>query len=382
MRVLRIASFVGNIGDLFSHSGQEYVLREIFGSQIEYTDVEVRRSYSNYKGADKFRFDSEFAAYASKFDLVQIGGGNFLEPFKDSPLGVRLPLSWEFLSEVSAPMIFTSMGLTPWGDSREGPTQVFRELMVRLSSIPNLSIALRNDGSRDWLKTSSDLKINAIPEVLDSGFFVYESGLLRSSRQRILQTKSNPYFIVNLAEDQLRSSAAGSEAEYQLRCVEISRLIHELAEREGLDIVFTPHIPQDLTAISNVIQLLPDFFRRERVGICQFSADTIGAEIALSAYEGAKFTVGMRFHANIASLSLGVPCLPLVALNRLDFMLESVGHEGPKIDLRRGEEATVSDIGRASASDFIRFVERWSPLDLGEAKKITLHQYRKFIDCA
>lgn len=59
MKILHIASFVGNVGDNMSHIGLRRVLDDMFKNyQIDI--LEIRKFYMNYAGADKHSFDNRF----------------------------------------------------------------------------------------------------------------------------------------------------------------------------------------------------------------------------------------------------------------------------------------------------------------------------------
>lgn len=52
MKILHVASFVGNIGDNASHQGLEGILKEYFNN-YDITRLEIRKFYKNYNRVDK-----------------------------------------------------------------------------------------------------------------------------------------------------------------------------------------------------------------------------------------------------------------------------------------------------------------------------------------
>lgn len=49
MKILQVASFDGNVGDIFNHYGFRYKLSNLFADNelIEYKDIEMRMFYNN-----------------------------------------------------------------------------------------------------------------------------------------------------------------------------------------------------------------------------------------------------------------------------------------------------------------------------------------------
>ena len=78
LRVLHLASFAGNIGDLANHAGARRMLAERLGFALKFTDLEIREFYWKQRS-----FDDAFVAYANSFDLLIIGGGNYFELWVD-----------------------------------------------------------------------------------------------------------------------------------------------------------------------------------------------------------------------------------------------------------------------------------------------------------
>ena len=64
MRILHVASFLGNIGDNFNHLGTRKLLEEKLG-KIEWSEIEIRETFRK-----KYAFDEKFADYCNTFDAV------------------------------------------------------------------------------------------------------------------------------------------------------------------------------------------------------------------------------------------------------------------------------------------------------------------------
>ena len=102
MKIIHLASFLGNIGDNASHIGLKKVLDSLVGDYVK-EEVEIRRFYANYNKSDSLRFDDDFLKYLQNFDLWLIGGGGYLDnQIKDSATGTTpicqkvLLINWIF----------------------------------------------------------------------------------------------------------------------------------------------------------------------------------------------------------------------------------------------------------------------------------------------
>ena len=70
MKILHIASFLGNIGDNFNHLGTRKLLESKLG-KIQWFELEIRETFRK-----NYEFNNNFADYCNTFDAVIFGGGN------------------------------------------------------------------------------------------------------------------------------------------------------------------------------------------------------------------------------------------------------------------------------------------------------------------
>ena len=73
MKIMHIASFQGNCGDILSHSGFYNLLKKILPNEnIDVTQIEMRDFYRN---SQLRKFDNTFLNEVNTYDLLVIGGG-------------------------------------------------------------------------------------------------------------------------------------------------------------------------------------------------------------------------------------------------------------------------------------------------------------------
>nr|WP_136249820.1 polysaccharide pyruvyl transferase family protein [Ningiella ruwaisensis] len=319
-KLLHLASFTGNIGDNASHMGLYDMIKPFFSS-LEISQLEMRKFYQKYQGVDKMHFDESFIEAINKADFAVIGGGGFLDYWhKNSQSGTTIDIAPNLIRHIKTPTFISSMGamaLHPVPDGNKEKAQVFFEALY---DNENIHVAVRNDGSLHSI--SRDLGpdyLKGITEILDHGFFYAPKSV------------DNPlglvkYVALNITEDQLSMQRSASSAlslqEYHLQ---LKASIEYIVHKKNLKVVLVPHIYSDLRAINALLNELDDWFVRQHLAIAPCIQGDSGADYLFNVYRSAELVIGMRFHANVCSLSMAKKCIGLVALDRIEYLYESLG---------------------------------------------------------
>ncbi|MDC8456140.1 polysaccharide pyruvyl transferase family protein [Marinobacter sp. DS40M6] len=320
LRILHIASFVGNIGDNMSHIGLMSIFDDILPNyQVE--RLEIRKFYKNYTGNDKQHFDESFLSRLKNFDLCIIGGGGFLDYWVEgSESGTTIDISPTIISHIDVPVLICSVGCIPHRTVPRGNIDKFKRFLDACALNPLIRIILRNDGSLENVRRNIGDKYSlGLMQGLDNAFFIngkYENEL----------PFLKDYVAVNITSDQLlMNSEVSGEIDIGLYNDELAKVVSYICEERGLNVVFVPHIYSDLEAISSLLARLDDYTIRTRISIASCLQFDQGAIAAASIYQNARLTIGMRFHANIIPIALGCTALGLVALDRVKHMYDSIG---------------------------------------------------------
>ncbi|MEX0450738.1 polysaccharide pyruvyl transferase family protein [Spiribacter sp. 218] len=348
MKLLHIASFVGNAGDSISHSGTTAIFGQILGERVATTRQEIRKTYKNYTGRDKWRFDRGFVRYANQFDLVVFGGGNFLDPsISTEPGGAVFNMARADLQKLATPFIFASIGCNPLGAISEGGKEALGGFLASVKEKPNVEILLRNDGSKAWASDNLGPSASSgIVQVLDSGYFYSSGGLSAPPR-------SNKYFICNIGSDQVVRRFSGDTKQIEKFYRKLARLVTTTIEQTDSDVVFTAHVYWDIEGIYRVIQEMPAFLAREKVSVAPVVPGQEGAAALMAYYSNAQFAITMRLHSLVASITEGVAVYPIIPHDRIQKMLDSLDLETAGEDigsLIEKDDLTVDKIGRVDAS--------------------------------
>lgn len=322
-RILHLASFMGNIGDNASHLGLNNILNTVFDKFPKIERLEIRRFYKNYKLPDKLFFDENFVNLTNNYDLVIIGGGGFLDFWiENSKTGTTLDFSENIFLKIKTPILISSVGSHPHQDIPEGNIEKFENFLNLILNKDNVSLALRNDGSKVVINKLFGAKYDKlIPEVLDNAFFF-------KPENKLFLISEKKYILINITMDQvqMKNMIVGT-VNYKFYLSELLEFIKKVIKESDLNILFAPHIFSDYTAIQELLSGLNDFHIRKRIIISPYVQGDFGCNLIFNLYQEAEFIIGMRFHANVCSIAMEKKSVGLAALDRVDYLYKNMGIE-------------------------------------------------------
>lgn len=340
LRVLHLASFAGNIGDLANHAGARRMLAERLGFALEFTDLEIREFYWKQRS-----FDDAFVDYANSFDLLIVGGGNYFELWVDhSATGTSIDITPERLAKLKVPTLFFALGVDIGQGYSAQSVQRFNAFMATVLERRDLFACVRNDGSTLALReVLGDQTAARIPTMPDGGFFADPAGNCQAD-------SGSGRIGINIAGDMLeRRFDRGLDTEAFLR--ELADACCGLMDAKlGLCIDLMPHIWRDSALIAKLLPMIPDPYLRRRVAVGRLEPSETGLAGFLQSYRGFDLVLGMRFHANVCPIGMGVPARGLLNYPQVERLYEEIGMSNRLIDVRdagfgtRLVEAVLSDL--------------------------------------
>ena len=324
LRVLHLASFAGNTGDLANHAGTRRMMTEQLTFSLEFTNLEIREFYWKQRS-----FDDAFVQYANGFDLLIVGGGNYFELWVEhSATGTSIDITPEHLAKLKVPTLFFALGVdTGQGYSEKAITR-FAAFIETVLARHDLFVCVRNDGStralREVLGEETSSRIPCIP---DGGFFADPfNGVFAD-------VKSNRIGI-NIAGDMLdRRFDRGFGVENFLRELADSCIVLMDIKTE-LHIELIPHIWRDCTLIARLLPMFPDPYLRRRIAVSRLDATETGLANFLDTYRGCDLVLGMRFHSNVCPIGMCVPSRGLLSYPQVEYLYEEMDMSDRAIDVR------------------------------------------------
>ncbi len=312
-RMIHIASFDGNLGDLVNHRGF-YDSMGIDEKKIE--KVEIRHFYNKCFLEPKMSFDPEFAAHVNESDLLILGGGSFFDVSYDrSGTGTTLDFKEGFADRLKIPVLVNAMGFHP-DRSHMTAINTFKTFFDDILSRPDWFIALRNDGSGNRLKEvygdHFDGRVMIVP---DNGFMcpVIRDKIKVDTDRRIvgisLSRDINEGYSGGLTRDEYREKIIG--------------YIDRLSERYFL--IFFPHTPGDLEMIDAVLEKLGRERFRRNIVIAPYIPNMNGVYEMMRYYRACDVIVGMRFHACVMAFINHIPVAALSLHDQISDFFDELG---------------------------------------------------------
>ncbi len=319
LRVLHLASFAGNIGDLANHAGSRALFRERLDFELKFTEIEIREFYWKQRA-----FDMDFVEWANSFDLLMIGGGNYFELWVEkSSTGTSLDLSPELLARLRVPTIYYSLGVDLGQGYTESSARKFQSFLQTALERNKSFVCVRNDGSSAALRRVLGAQFaDEIPVMPDGGFFV-----TRAFDTSDHGTTDARTIGINLAGDMLdvRFDAgidgSGFLAEFATLCTTL------LDADRNASITLIPHIWRDVSIISSLLPLIPDPCLRRRISIQGLNPTEAGLASFVHCYRSASLILGMRFHANVCPTGMNIPTRGLVNYPQVRLLYEELGFD-------------------------------------------------------
>ncbi len=330
MKILHVASFAGNIGDIANHYGFRRWFKEFFKKEILWNEFEIRETFRGFKS-----FNEDFAHLANSHDLLIFGGGGFFELWvEESPTGTSIAISKEVLEKIKIPIFFNGLGSCLELGYSEKTISRFTHFIEYLSSRSDVFISFRNDGTKnDLIKLIPDLidlqKIKVIP---DGGFFAYYNKTQRNNKNNKTITIG-----INIAKDmkEIRFPAKNL-IDYQEYLTEMRKFLISIAkDLRNLEIIFFPHIWSDLNIIGDILSILPDDIRREKIIVSQLCCFKKHEDTIFNDYLKCDYILATRFHSNIVSLINHIPTIAMVNCNQIAGLYKEIGLEKFTLDTRK-----------------------------------------------
>ena len=354
MKILHIASFIGNIGDILSNHALHRWLERRLGGALALETLEIRRFHRQAPADWKLDLDEVLADADCRYDRIVIGGGGFLDYWiPGSGSGATIDAAPATLEALRTPLVISSVGAYPLRDPPEENYARFRTFLEAAKAAPNVSLMLRNDGSLAHIGEvfGADLA-EGLVEAGDHCYLLDEP-VPPAARER-------PYLVVNIAPDQLvMNSHLRGDIDRASFYDHLAAALLEAAEARGADVVVAPHLPLDFRAVLELVDRLPDAFVRERLKTAGFDGTPAVVPAITALYAHSEVNICNRLHANILSLVLGRPTVSLSVLARV----AEVARQHPEARL-------VNALDRDFTRELSEAAEAAKPCDRADARAI------------
>jgi hypothetical protein len=325
VRVLHVASFCGNIGDNANHAGFRPWFERLARRPVEWTELEIREFYWKERA-----FDESFVELANAYDLLVFGGGNYFELWVErSHTGTSIDIPPDHLARIRPPMFFNALGCDAGQGTSENTVRRFNGFIAQLLSSDRALVTVRNDGAQKTLRRFVPAALaDQIATIPDGGFFMpHEPPAAPHGRKQIG---------INLACDMPEVRFAGHPGGLEAFCREFAAVLGAVAAADSqVDFVFFPHIYSDMKIIAAVLAQMGDRLRRTRTTVAPYLTGAAGAAHIFGLYRRCKLIVGMRFHANVCALGMGIPAVGLNNYSQIELLYDELGSPERCLDVKQ-----------------------------------------------
>jgi polysaccharide pyruvyl transferase WcaK-like protein len=299
MRVLHLASFSGNQGDLINHLGFKNWFSHFLNIDPVWHEVEIRQIYRK-----EITFKEKVIDVANDFDLVVIGGGNYFETWPTNTWsGTSIDINPDSFAEVKAPFFFNALGVDAGqGVSKEAESN-FKTMILSLMEREKNLLTVRNDGSLNTLDSLTGISEKSnLFSIPDGGFFI----------DKIAKTTNEKTLVINVAADmeKIRYKTETGGVSNFIRLM--AQYVNEMQKLNDFDqIIFTQHVIGDLSLITSIMNLIDERIKRHTVAISSYGMNSCNTEELIKIYSNASLILGQRFHANVVGLTQRRPTIGL-----------------------------------------------------------------------
>ncbi len=312
-----------NVGNGALTEGTEAVLNEDLAQPIEWQ----REAWDDYTFGIK-PFNRDFVSLINDgADAMLVGGAvaiNGREFYGDA--GMRFNLPRALWSEIRKPLIFYGISYRHWD---EQPYHHQDQLLWTLDHIlqrDNMLLALRNDGTREWLATKFGIADDRIHVIPDPGVFVPADAT--GTYDDFEPDRLNVLLAFN-DEDSAYRYRTPERRDAVLRG--IVEAVERMFTRWDVNLVLVPHYFDDLRMIADFIDMCQAPLAHQRM-ISTELARICGSRRFYGRYCQADLIISMRVHSMSPSIGLGLPMVPLVTQNRMTDFLDGIGLADLQVD--------------------------------------------------
>ena len=323
MKLIHLANFNStNVGNGALINGLESTLEEDFGVPVDWS----RDPWDNYTFGLK-RFDEQFVEKVNQSDGLIVGGAvTFNGRDYNDQTGTRFELPLNLWKKLRKPVVFYGLSYRHWSGQTYHHLDKFRETIQTILSSEHMILALRNDGTRDWLRHHTGIESNKIMEIPDSA--VYVKARNDGCTPEIIEGSKNIIVSFNDEDVEYRydESMSVSGVENRARSHVIKGLVHAiegLAEKFPVNFILCPHYFDDYRMLSDVVaSLKPRIAHQMTVstGLCRVK-DT---EQFYARYQKADLAISMRVHSMSPCIGLATPMVAYTTQDRMTKFLDKV----------------------------------------------------------
>jgi Polysaccharide pyruvyl transferase len=304
-----------NVGNGALTEGTESILSDDLAESIAWQ----REPWDDYTFGLK-QFDRRFVDLVNASDGMIVGGAVAFNGRRFySNAGMRFDLPLELWNEFRRPLVFYGLSYRHWAGEIYHHADRLRASLRCLLERDNILLALRNDGTREWLASTLRYEDERIKVIPDPAVFVpaMESGDYHELEE------GRPNIILSLNDED--SNLRYGSAEVRARVLSgIAKAMECLLTRWDARLIIAPHYFDDCRIIADFIDCCRPQLAHQRM-ILTGLAGLRGTRHFYGRYRRADLAISMRVHSMSPCIGLGIPMIALVTQDRMTAFLMDAG---------------------------------------------------------
>ena len=323
LNLIHLANFNStNIGNGALISGLESTMEDDLPRQICWS----REPWDDYTFG-LVGFDEVFVDKVNASDGLIVGGAvAFNGRDYNNHTGTRFELPLELWSKVTKPIVFYGLSYRHWQGQTYHHVDRLRMTIEKILSSNNMMLALRNDGTKKWLKELTGIDSEEIVEIPDSAVFVRTSD---GSYTELLEGAKNIMISFNDEDathrfDQ-RYSIQGTLNRSRDHVInELVTTMERLADNFPVNLILCPHYFDDYRMMGTFLERIrPQLAHQQMVstGLCRVK-DT---DYFYGRYGKVDLSISMRVHSMSPCIGIGTPMVAYTTQNRMTDFMDRIG---------------------------------------------------------
>lgn len=330
-RLIHLANFNStNIGNGALASGLESTFEEDVSFSVQWQ----REAWDDYTFR-KLDFDAAFVDKVNASDGLVVGGAvTFNGRDYNDRTGTRFELPFELWDSIRKPVVFYGLSYRHWPGQTYHHADKLKKTIEKILASKSMVLALRNDGTKQWLKSITGIDSEDILEVPDSAVFVRAAA---AEYPEIVEGVRNIMVSFNDEDASLRYAGNGRTREAVVESIVTA--LEKLAERLPLNIILCPHYFDDFRMMSAFIERIKPRLAHQNMvatGLCRVK-DT---SYFYGRYMKADLAISMRVHSMSPCIGLGVPMVALTTQDRMSDFVTRLGLQCQAVDAFEADAAS------------------------------------------
>lgn len=313
-----------NVGNAALTLGSERTLEQDSENKIQFQRI----AWDDYTFGKK-SFLTDFVPEIINSDALLVAGAvtfNGRVDFREA--GMRFNLSLDQIRSIEIPIIFYGVSYRYWSSEPYPNRNALRDALTLLCEDNKNKIAVRNDGTREWLKKFVGFHHENLSVIPDPGLFV-RYGTQKTPKSDV------PYVCLSLNNEDAVERFRNQENQEKF-LVDIAGILSFILDNFLVDVYLVPHSFEDLALIENVTRKITPINLHQRVrvlGLPRFE----DAESVYEVYQGASLVIASRVHSMSPALGMKVPVITVTTQDRLTHFMRELGLSDLVLDFESKE---------------------------------------------